>query len=218
MTKKKTIAAIILGLGIGVAFSFGNLRAMQSFQNVINNYRPLFQQAPSSRVTATTLYEAWDIARGYAQAWSQDATLTSLISSDVNDPDANALSGSDGRRRTWLVEVTSQKQGKQLFFQINNGEVIHAAEDGIYDPATPTFSEKPAIDSEEVLKQAKSTMAEFASSIGRGRGYHFALQAVNGYPVLTVIGSSKSAEGEQKVTALDLDVKAGQIIAARIVP
>ncbi|MCK6630690.1 MAG: hypothetical protein L6R45_36685 [Anaerolineae bacterium] len=209
MNKKMLLIALTIALAVGSIFFYRNSLLVQS-QTLINNYRMLVEESPSAEAKAMTLYEAWDAAQAYAQAWSEDAVLISLESSDIDDPDAEQA-GQDGRRRTWHGSFTSPKLNKQLFLQITDGVIVKAVEDGIHDPAIPVVAEKPAIDSPEALKRAKETKPGLEFGLIEGKGYHFILQiGKSGKPTLSVRGSYR-VEGDKKSPAIViLDPETGQ--------
>lgn len=214
--KRNLLTAISLGLLLGVLPSLENLWIRQSLAQAVENYRVLLhQQSTKAQVKAATLYEAWDIAQQYARTWSKDAALLSLMSTDVNDANAQQA-GSDGRRRSWQAVFTSPALNKQLFLQITDGAVINATEDGVHDPGIPTFAKKPVIDSPEALQRVKALKADFAASVGKGKGFHFLLQmSPIGEPVLTLVGSAKTTNGDQAPFSFTLDPQTGQIVSSQ---
>jgi hypothetical protein len=212
MNKRMLSIALTLALALGSIFFYRNSLLVQS-QTLTNNYRMLVEESPSAEAKAITLYEAWDAAQTYAQAWSEDTVLISLESSDIDDLDAEQA-GQDGRRRTWHGAFTSPKLNKQLFLQITDGVIVKAIEDGIHDPAIPVVTEKPAIDSPEALKRAKEAKPDLDFGFIEGKGYHFILQiGKNDKPTLSVRGSYR-IEGDKKSPAIViLDPETGQIEA-----
>lgn len=212
------VIPIIVGLIIGIMLSIGDLWTTQSIAKVVDNYRQILQQSPGSESKLITLYESWDISQAYAQSWSKDAVLISLTSADVDDPDTGKPN-EDGQRRTWQAVFTSSNLNKQLFFQVTDGVVVDALEDGAHDPGIPTITEKPIMDSPEALKRTKETVSNFGPSVGRGKGYHFILQTdVEGKVVLTVVGSASSSDEKQLPTSINFDVKTGQITEVQQLP
>jgi hypothetical protein len=166
----------------------------------------------------TTLFTTWDLSHIYAQTWSEDAQLLYLNSADVTDPEKTP--GRDGRRRIWQAAFTSPDLNRQLFIQIADGEIVQASEDGVHDPGLAVITEKPQIDSPTALEQVIYAIPDFGFSVGRGKGYHFILAiGVDGKtPILIVVGSSKSDDGKQVATSVDVDPTTGEIIDKRILP
>ncbi len=217
MNKKRFLGAIVIGGIVGILLFLSNLQTKESIAKVVDNYRQLLQQ--SSHVDKTiTLYEAWDISQKYAKIWSKDSVLISLGSVDVDDPDASKA-GENGKRRTWQAVFTSLSLDKQLFVQVTNGIIVNALEDGSNDAGLAVIREKPAIDSPEALKQTKKLNSDFGSSVGKGKGYHFILQTnEDGKIVLTVVGSTKSSDGKQKPTKVDIDFKTKEVVKVKDLP
>ncbi len=212
---KATLAAVLLGTLIGTSvFVKVQWTIQPSIAQTINNYRVLFHQVPESSIDEAkplTLLEAWDVTWEYAQSWSSDSSLIILTSADVDDPDQTPRN--DGRRRVWQAFYTSPSLDKELHLQIVDGKVTSAIEDGAYDPAIPTITEKPQVDSPTALKSVQAVIPGFSFSVGRGRGFHFGLHAdTNGKPIITVVGSSSSRDGGQVPITAKLDVATGEVL------
>lgn len=213
--KKSTGIAIFLGVLIGIAiFGVGLWRIQPSIAQTIDNYRVLLQtdtQSSSVEAQPLTLLEAWDTGWKYVYAWSNDSSLIYLASVDADDQDLTPRT--DGRRRVWQALYTSRSLNKQLNLQIVDGEITNVIEDAIHDPGIAVITERPQIDSPGALKEVQVAVPDFDSSIGRGKGFHYILQtSASGAPIITIVGSSKSLDGNQIPMSVTLNPADGQIV------
>lgn len=219
--KKATGIFIILGALIGITvFGVTLLRIQPSIAQTIDNYRVLLDGNTQSSETETrplSLLDAWDRVDTYAHAWGSDASLIYLTSADVNDQDSAPRT--DGKRRVWQALYTSPAFNKQLNVQIVDGEITSAIEDGVHDPGIAVIYERPKFDSSDALRQVQAALPDFGASVGRGKGYHFVLQTgANGSPVITVVGSSKSSDGNRIPTSVSVDPTNGQVVDLSVLP
>lgn len=219
--KKATGISIIFGALIGIAmFGVTLLKIQPSIAQTIDNYRVLLDVNARSSGTETrplSLLDAWNKMDAYAHTWGSDASLIYLTSVDVNDQEQ--IPATDGRRRVWQALYTSPAFNKQLNVQIVDGEITSAIEDGIHDPGITVISEKPTIDSSEALRQVQAARPDFGASVGRGKGYHFILQTdMNGSSVITVVGSSKSPDGNRIPLSVNLNPANGQLVDLHVLP
>jgi len=222
MSKRKVLVAIIIGLFVGSLAFYTTSLLVES--HAVDNYNVLVEKnsAVERKARAITLCEALEIAHVFAKKWSDDAALISLVSADVDDPDAMEIDrtdhrqlGEDGRRRTWQAVLTSPSLNKQLFLQITDGVVVEALEDGIHDIGVPTLTWELVMDSPELVKQAREIKPNFSTSVGRGKGYHFIFQTGNnGKPVLTVVGSHQAGDTQLPAT-ITFDQETGQFIESK---
>ena len=213
--KKTTGMAILCGALIGIAiFGVGLWKIQPSIAQTIDNYRILLQlnaKPDSAEARPLTLLDAWDMSWKYAHTWGSDAALIYLTSADVDDQDQTPRT--DGRRRVWQALYTSPSLNKQLNLQIIDGEIVRAIEDGIHDPGIAVITEKPQIDSPDALKEVQIAVPDFDSSVGRGRGYLYILQtSMGGAPVISIVGSSKSPDGDQMPMSVTLNPANGQLV------
>lgn len=182
----------------------------------INHYEVLVDitNDPSEDSHAISLYQAWDKSWEYAKAWSADAEIVYLYSSDARDYDAEKMKkmdsiggqtidefeskakfrelslGQDGHRRAWLAMFQSKNKGAEIHLEITDGVITYAAMDGVYQ-VRPILTNKPGIDSPEMIALFLAERPDFRMSTGKGRGYHFAYQISDaGTPELSIIGSS----------------------------
>jgi hypothetical protein len=224
MNKRKVLVAIIIGLFVGsLAFYTISLLAES---RAVDNYNALVEKnsAVERKARAITLRGALEIAHVFAKKWSDDAALISLVSADVDDPDAMEVDrtdhrqlGQDGRRRTWQAVFTSPSLNKQLHLQITDGVIAEALEDGIHDIGvrTLTFTWESIIDSPELIKKAKEIEPNLSTSVGRGKGYHFIFQTGSyGKPVLTVVGSHQAGDTQLPAT-ITFDQETGQFVESK---
>jgi formylglycine-generating enzyme required for sulfatase activity len=166
-----------------------------------------------------TLLGAWDLAQKHALAWSDDAALVSLGSVDVNDQDQTPLE--NGERRVWQARYKSANLQTWFQLQIEDGVVTSAVEESsvLYDPRVPAITERPAVDSPDALKKVQAEFPDFSFSVGKGKGFHFGLQADNeGRFVIIVVGSTKAADGIQVPTSVHLDPSTGDLLESHILP
>jgi hypothetical protein len=181
---------------------------------------------------AMTLTEAWDIALQYAQNWSADAEFIYLYSSDARDMDEERLRtmndtggetfdefqsqpkyqglslGQEGSRRAWLALLQSKSKGCELHVEITDGVVTYAGTDGGYQ-IRPILSQKPFIDSSEMITKALMIKPDLQMSTGKGRGYNFGYQAdLSGKPELSLIAlGEKNGELVPLLVIFDMDTK-----------
>lgn len=219
--KKATGISIIFGALVGIAiFGVMLLKIQPSIAQTIDNYRVLLNvNTQSSGVEAhpLSLLDAWDRVDTYAHAWGSDASLIYLTSADVNDQDSAPRT--DGKRRVWQALYTSPAFNKQLNVQMVDGEITNAIEDGVHDPGIAVISERPKFDSSDALRQVQAALPDFGASVGRGKGYHFVLQTgASGSSVITVVGSSKSSDGNRIPTSVNVDSANGQIVDLSVLP
>jgi len=187
-------------VAVAVLFIVAGSRAVVAFRTL----RVLEPQPRSEAAEAITSGEAWEIALDYATKWQDDAILTRLASSDINDPNAQT-SGGDGKRRTWIADLVSPDSDLRIRLQITDGVVVEAIEEpGVFD--LPPVTEKPLVDSSDALPSVLAEKPGFAPGTGSGRGYHFVLQQ----SVLLVVGSY-----EQFPAIGVVDAKTGEVLSCR---
>ena len=209
LSKRQVIlSAIVAGVVIGMLALY--IPPLFARQDAVSNFAVLkeWSAAQPSTPNPCTLRQAWEATQDFARGWSRDAGLIYLVSVDAYDPDVvegkpDVGLGGDGRRRSWQAMLTSPRLNKQLFLQIVDGEVVEAIEDGAHDPGLLTISEKPVLDSPELVQRARSICPDFRAGEGRGVGYHFIFES-NGLgthePTLKVRGSRQT--GEQTYPAM----------------
>ena len=160
-------------MGIIVGFLVFQIIPLFAHKEITSNFVILKEKSNVRTlvVKPLTLYRAWEVAQDFALTWHYDARLISLVSTDVDDPDAMATSehkvlGADGKRRSWLAVFTSPTRNKQLFVQVTDGKVVEAIEDGIHDPGLATIAEQPTLDSPELVELATSNYPDMCAEIG----------------------------------------------------
>ena len=195
-------------MGIIVGFLVFQIIPLFAHKEITSNFVILKEKSNVRTlvVKPLTLYRAWEVAQDFALTWHYDARLISLVSTDVDDPDAMATSehkvlGADGKRRSWLAIFTSPTRNKQLFVQVTDGKVVEAIEDGIHDPGLATIAEQPTLDSPELVELATSNYPDMCAEIGGAAvGFHFMFEATGietGESTLKIRGSRKVREQSQ---------------------
>ena len=224
ISKRRIIlSAIVVGVSLGVFTSHISPSFAKKVPN--SNFVVLKEKSSMGSLIAKpcTLYQAWEASQNFALRWSRDAAFISLMSTDVDDPDAmkahvNEDLGIDGRRRSWLAVLTSPRLNKQLFLQITDGEVVEAIEDGIHDPGIPTIVEKPSIDSPELVGLAQSNHPDVRGGANsRATGLHFIFESVGietGEATLKVRGS-RQVGGQQYPILVIFSQKTEQLIRSQ---
>jgi len=209
MNKRLLLIALTTGLIVGSIIFYGD--SLVESQTILNNYHILEQSSPNMDANPITLFDAWDAVQAYAQTWSEDASLIFLESSDIDDPNSKQA-GQDGKRRTWYAAFTSSKLNKQLFLQLTDGVVTNSFEDGLHDTSIPTITEKPVMDSPEILEKVKTAQPDLDFGIDERKGYHFILQTgKDGTPTLNVAGAYQLSNVVKSPAIVIFDPDTGQV-------
>lgn len=198
--KRILLSAILMGIVVG--FLAFQIRPLFAYKEIASNFAVLKEKTNVRTLVAKplTLHGAWEVAQDFALVWCYDARLISLVSTDVDDPDAMVTSeykvpGTEGKRRSWQAVFTSPSRNKQLFVQVTDGKVVEAIEDGIHDPGLATVAEQPILDSPELVELATSNYPDMRAEIGvTAVGFHFMFEATGietGESTLKIRGSRK---------------------------
>ena len=127
-----------------------------------------------------SLHEVWNVAA--VAEWDGNWEFLAVFSTDVND-DPDAMSGHDGRRRTWQIEVRGTG-GSIRWLRVTDGVLVEAIEAAITLDASgkrtsataagpPALPGPPVVESEAALQAARGYRLLLEGGRGKADGYHF---------------------------------------------
>ncbi|NEZ41221.1 hypothetical protein [Paenibacillus alvei] len=152
-----------------------------------------------------TLLDALYVGMFAAKKWNPDAVPLYLTSVD---DDLGEASGQEGTRDRWNLQVGAPGVQRAVV-AIRYGKVERIITGvGPYRPEYIVAADRVKIDSTTVADQSKR-----ASNLKPGRGwangYHFILQAVEGVPMITIVGRDEHNQLRQ----IDFDAGTGRILS-----
>lgn len=172
--------------------------------------RTLLTSQPPAEPKATSLLEAWRVAKEQAQQWRDDAVLVQLRSTDVHEAPSQQ-SGIDGKRRSWqAVAISPTASTQQLRLDIVDGAVTEATV--VAAPSPLEVLQEPRVDSPEAVGIALKAIPGFGGSLDpKQQGVHFVLGLLEeGVEVIQVIGAIRDQPAAVTIEASTGTLKGAQ--------
>lgn len=179
----------------GARFSTANARQSQD---------PVVARGP------TTALQALALAQRQAATWNKSAVLVDVRSIDsAQDVQAVPQPGIDGRREAWLASfAAAHNLDTRFLVKIEDGAVTGTTEEA-GSRSQPALSVSPRVDSPDAIAQALQYRPSLAPGHDKSHGYQFALRAIDGHLVMSVIGAYAGYPAK-----VDIDATTGEPIGA----
>ena len=177
---------------------------ISNLSNISNNLSTFYE---TSKVTQSTLIEAYKLASETAYKWNKDAKISMVTSTDHGQ---EVETGLDGKRSTWNFVFGKSGTNNGIAIMINNNKVDKTK------TITKKFNEKNIIPINDILLNSNEALKKAISvySLKQGDnwaiGYHYQLSLINSIPTLTVVG----LDNLNYFTKISFNAKTKEIISA----